>query len=218
MPSIRHLAACMGLGGNLSVVRDFFGYIGPTAKPLSLRTQAALVSGPHLHLNLIRVAIDGPEWDPFNDDFQIDNAVLVAREVFATVGLGIGRVQRFFVPVADAEGHEHLSDQDEGEALRHKWTVPNDALDAFFVLTLETSIGFSSIDGPCDKNEDGSGTIVAVHQMSQVSFAHELGHYLGLVHEEDDFANLMHPVSNERGLTPGQGDTMRAHCFVKPGC
>ncbi len=64
------------------------------------------------------------------------------------------------------------------------------------------------------------------------TFAHEIGHYLGLPHNHGDdcptstagTANLMaqtrcaSSVRDSTVLTGSQGSTMRGHCFVDNGC
>jgi hypothetical protein len=56
------------------------------------------------------------------------------------------------------------------------------------------------------------------------SFAHEIGHYLGLEHENGLPDNLMcqsqgaSSIRDSIGLYGGQGGVIRLHCLVKPGC
>ena len=64
------------------------------------------------------------------------------------------------------------------------------------------------------------------------TFAHEIGHYLGLPHNHGDDcpttasgrANLMaqtrcaDSVCNSVQLNSSQGTSIRSHCFVKSGC
>jgi hypothetical protein len=59
MVSIRQIASCIGLSGNLSIIGDFFGYTRvPSGAPLSLLTQVRRLQQRHIHLNLIRVGIE----------------------------------------------------------------------------------------------------------------------------------------------------------------
>lgn len=219
MASVRQIASCIGLPGDISVVRDFFGYATAIAQPLSLLTQVKRVQGKHFHVNHIRVAIDGGEWDLTIDEFNLDQAVLSARDIFATVGLGIGRVQRFFVPVSEHDGH--LADPCEGIELTDEWTAPNDGIDVFWVLSLGGGHhGFAPLDGPCDKDDGGDGIVIDVKRMLIIkTLAHELAHYLGLEHIVGHPNNLMQdPDLGQVQLTGDQGNTMRSHCVVKPGC
>jgi hypothetical protein len=138
MASLRDTAECIGVTGDFSVVRDFYGYLAkpddPSPDPgfpnLSVLTQVRLLQGRHVHLNLIRVGIESFTPD---DEAEIDGAVQLTRDLYEQVSLGIGRVLRFFVTTADANGHEHIGSDGEAEALTHDWTVPNDAIDVFFV-------------------------------------------------------------------------------------
>jgi hypothetical protein len=220
--SLKQMASCIGLSGNISILRDFFGYITGAPKDLSLLTQIGLLKGPHVHMNLIRV---GSDQFTNADEQEIDAAVQFTRDTYATVGLGIGRVQRFFITTADANGRDNIDNDAEAEALTDEWTVPNDAMDIFFVLTYTgTTIGLSRVDGSCDKDAKGmDGSVVAIEGGFAVTgfvLAHEAGHYLGLSHAAvANTANLMNPtVPNGGNLTAAQGTNMRDHCFVRPAC
>ena len=230
MASLRDTAACIGVTGDFSVVRDFYGYLAkpedispnPGFPDHSVLRQVRLLRGPHVHLNLIRVGIESftPE-----DEEDIDSGVKVARDFYEQVGLGIGRVLRFSVATADANGHEHLTSHAEAEALTHDWTVPNDAIDVFFVRTfvIDGYIqpgGQSPVEGPCDKSGVRMNGCVLRMSGSIVDYrlAHEVGHYLGL-RDVDDNQNVMwNTVPNGGELTPSQGSNMRDHCFVNGGC
>jgi hypothetical protein len=214
------LANCIGVTGNFWVVRNFYGYQTGAPAQLSLLTQVRRLQGRHLHMNIIRVGIEG---FTTADEEEIDFAVDETRRYYGAVNLGVGRVGRYYITVADANGRDYINNDGEAEALTDEWTVDNDAADVFIVLGYAGStIGLSRVDGPCDKDAKGmDGSVVAIESTPFTSgqvLAHELGHYLGLGHVNDS-NNLMNPtVTNGGQLTSGQGSTMRSHCFVKSGC
>jgi Metallo-peptidase family M12B Reprolysin-like len=244
MESIRSLAQCINLGNpnDFRVVRDFFGYktgvpkiieyriVIPIEKPneLSLLQQVRRIKQRHIHLNLIRVGSESftnnDEQIP-NDEQKIDRAVQITREIYGHVSFGIGRVEHYFIRTADANGREYIDSDAQAMALTDEWTVPNDALDIFLVLTYDGNVlGSAPKGGSCNKNANGmTGCVVVMGPPSRTGFVlgHEVGHYLGLPHF-DDIANLMHdgydPEITGSGLTSGQRDVMRAHCFTDPGC
>ena len=223
MASLRDTAACIGVTGDFSVVRDFFGRsaarvgtYGEKPDDVSVLTQVGLLQGPHVHLNLIRVGIElyTPE-----DEADIDAAVQGTRGYYEQVGLGVGRVLRFSVSIADANGHEHIGSDGEAVELTHDWTVPNDAIDVFLVRSYVLGTGHAPINGPCDKSGVRmNGCVIEPPDRSGQILGHYVGQYLGL-HTTQDNQNLMWTATPNGGeLTAAQGAIMRDHCFVNGGC
>jgi hypothetical protein len=132
MTSLRDTAACIGITGDFSLVSDFFGYLAPP-QDLSVLTQIDRLQGRHVHINLIRVGIEAFTPD---DEAALDVAVQQTRDIYAQVSLGVGRVLRFSITTADANGRDHIDRDAEAEALTNEWTVPNDAIDVFLVKKL----------------------------------------------------------------------------------
>ena len=219
--SVRQMAQCINLGKDeFRVVRDFFGYrMGPPGT-LSLLTQMRLLQGPHVHMNFIRV---GSDQYTDNDLSEIDRALSFTRLTYATVNLGVGRIEHYIISTADANNAEDINSNDEAEELTNDWTVPNDGLDIFFVLTYSgATVGLSPEDGPCDKDAKGmDGCVVAIESnpdTTGLALAHEAGHYLGLSHSSNSNNLMFTTAANGGQLTSGQGADMRDHCFTQPGC
>ena len=221
MASIRAMANCINLGKpNFRVSRDFLGYMmGPPAS-ISLLTQVRRLQGRHVHMNFIRV---GSDQMTNNDLREIDQALNFTRNNYAQVNLGIGRVKHYVVSTAAAGGAENINSDNEAEELTNSWTVPNHALDIFFVLTYSGStIGLSRVDGPCNKDAKGmDGSVVAIEGSANTTgfvLAHEAGHYLGLNHSSNSGNLMFGTVPNGGNISSGQGSNMRNHCFVNSGC
>jgi hypothetical protein len=244
MVSLRQIAQWIGLSGNFSVVRDFLGYRTDfNGRSTSLLQQVQLLKNRYINLNIIRVGIDN---FVLADEQEIDNAIQVTRNIYATVNLGIGRIEHWDISVTDANGRDIISNDAEARSLTDEWTVPNTSFDVFFVLAGWagstpglTTIGLSAVNGPCDKNSSGAmtGSVVVLSTAPATTgqcLAHELGHYHGLSHvcnlgatggcsggscQPQHQPSLMHPcLPNGGNLSSGEGQTMNNHCFVNNGC
>ena len=212
-------AKCIGLSGRFGVVADFFGHRTKAAKQLGVAAQMRLLAGPHIALNLIRT-------DAFDIGLQqeIDFGLKTMRRIYASVNIGVGRVRRYVVP----PGHEVIPGHDEAVELWEEYSVPNDGIDVFLVRVIPGGVnGISPTGGTCDKDsKDDSGCVIDMQDGSDgVGFslgqliAHEVGHYVGLPHEEDLPDNLMYPqVPNGGRLYGGQGGSMVLHCAIEPAC
>lgn len=244
MDSLRDICADLGVDADdISVCGHFFGFwqshvpavlVGaPTT--ISVLDQIDAIRDQHINVNCIRVGSDN-----FSDSDidEIDEVMHLTRAVLGRAGIGVGRVEHYIIPVAEADGLETLTSVADAEQLTANWTVPNEAHDLFFVLSWPASggnqvLGRSNIDGPCDKNDDSTGqtgsitAMVDSRQESGHTTAHELGHYLGLSHRNSDATNLMAQTSSVNSLggsintativDGGQRADITDHCSVQEG-
>jgi hypothetical protein len=205
---------------------------------VSLKEQVTRLRGVHSNLTFIAVGSD-----QFTDSDFIESgySIFKLRNVYRPVGVGIGRVQHWVVSTADANGLDTPTTTGDLEDLTQDWTVPNDGIDLFVPHNMSVAsnggqiLGRSAIDGPCDKNAKGmNGATCGLWGREQTArtFAHELGHYLGLSHNHGDTCptstteqnNLMAQsrcaisTRNSVLLTSSQGDHMDDHCSIKAGC
>ena len=89
MASLRSIAACIGVTGNFSVSRDFFGFLRGVPSDVSILTQVRRLQGRHVHMNFIRV---GSDQFTNNDLAEMDSALQFTRDNYAQVNLGVGKV------------------------------------------------------------------------------------------------------------------------------
>ncbi len=221
MDSLRFFQSTLKLPGFRSVLNDFFGMFQvPAGAAISLRQQMERLRRPNIiHINIIRVAFDALTPTEREDaERELDTIVLRTRQIYDQIALGIGRVQHFVISAAQAGGLADIGSDGEADDICGHFSVDNDGIDAFMVLTYAGNrIGSSRSPGACDKDGKSSGVVIEVtqadHELTATAFAHELGHYLGFDSHSSDPANLMSSAGG-RGLTERQGETMRGHCFV----
>jgi hypothetical protein len=252
--NIRSLMGCIGIGANadVSVLRDLFGFSRARVPPdptgivaeVSLLTYARDLQGKHIHLNVIRVGFDAIAAGDQPASFErLDYGILRIRDIYRQVPLGIGRVLHWDISAADSNGRDDLGSEDEADELSDEWSVPNSGIDVFVVRNISDGdfIGISPIDGSCDKDskDDGliGGEINRGAEGYARTFAHEVGHFLGLEHpfnhDHDTgdcpgstekrnriMAQTRCAVSirNSTNITSGQRSDMRDHCAVRSGC
>ena len=171
-----------------------------------------------IEVNVIRVGSDN---FTAADLQETNDALTGAAAIFAQVGLELRVVGRFIITAAQAGANEVIDSEAEASDLTSDWTVQNDALDLFVVRVMNGADGWSAVNGSCDKNSKGmTGSVVSLNgplANSANTFAHEIGHYLGLSHIPDNgnFIGNNGGSNSFTGIFDWQGDTMKRHCFVK---
>src|SRR5207247_4104781 len=198
MTSLRAIASCISITVEISIIRDFFGYksgvyghmpfadiaamgvdgvaIDPNAPGrLSLLEQVNLLQGPHINLDLIRVGIED---FTTSREQEVDVAVQITREIYARIGLGVGRVLRFSIKKADARGHTVIETEDEAFDLIDEFSAAGGGMDVFFVKDID----FELDGGTPSKDPEGTVVQTTGTTTTGIALAHELGHFLGLDH------------------------------------
>src|SRR5262249_61700569 len=167
MASIRALAACIGVDGDISVLRDFYGFIRGQLPPdptgadvsVSLKRQVTRLEGDHFHLNVIQV---GSDQFTDSDFIEIDYSIFRIRNIYEQVSLGVGRVLHWIVTTEQADGLDTPTSEDDLRDLTHDWTVDNDAIDMFIPHNMSVPsngglvLGLSPVEGPGGKDAKGS--------------------------------------------------------------
>jgi hypothetical protein len=249
MASLKSIAlAATGLNNGFSLVKDFFGYRYYDGQqifitPLSVKKQIKLAKGRSIHLSIILVGYDGTfGGNSVVTRKQVRNmqtAIQRTRDLYAQAPLGIRKLYWSWIPLEDSGNYLDITDGDEAEDLTDDWHGDNDGIDVFFVQTIANADGYSTTDGPCDKETllDQTGAVLALnnpntddtdnHEFFGVIVAHEIAHYLGLRGGVGPTNLMGADVIPEGGdgidevgkdttnINSYQADTMRSGCFVK---
>lgn len=237
--SLRDVAACIGVTGSFSVVKDFYGYASGVyghksinvdfatttmsdrsiaandPGRLSLWRQIELLKTRYMNLDVIRVG---------GDDFttlekqEIDIAVQIARELYERDDIGIGRVLKSQITVADAGSYMSIDSACEAIDLIDDWDAPGNGIDCFFVRSITFGAG-----GAYDTKGDGLIVALRGDWASGIGLAHELGHFLGVHEHQSDNEYLL--VGGGNGFpkppykwTQGDLDTVKSSESMRGGC
>ncbi|MFD8544456.1 hypothetical protein [Streptomyces sp. NPDC059649] len=180
----------------------------------------------HFDINLIVVSAD--IFTPAELK-QVNDSVDIMKNIFATHGPVIGTVNRFKIEHRVAGVDAIIFNSADAMALADRFAVSsNDALDVFVVKRIfdPTADGYSPVPGACGKKRARGRLRAPVVSLnggmanSGNTFAHEVGHFLGLPHCEKDEslcgpANFMRAQSGANtGVTPAQAVKMITHCQV----
>lgn len=240
--------------GDLSVAGKMFGFWhrrvpddGGTAdrREVSMTHQIGAIKGRYIDLNVIAVGWYNEFSDAERRDAmaKIDFAILRCREILAIQRIGIRMVQVSLVNRDEADGLDDIKANGDADDLYEAWSGPENRIDCFVVRTISGGwLGESPTPGSAVRNARKDGLIAGAidrtswHGFAR-TFAHEIGHYLGLphTHGEDDCPSTRAGSNNlmaQTGcattppgigveaavlLTSTQGSTMRGHGLVRHG-
>lgn len=222
MQSIGPFLDCIGLTGPRRLVADFFG-LGkvPRGETISLRQHLARVANPALiHLNIVRTGFHtlAPA-DRERAEREVDLVVHRTRQIYDQIFLGVARVQHFEIAASQVGGFADIGSDGEADDLADSFSVDNDGIDSFFVLTYAGDrVGSARVSG-CDKDGKDSGVVVEIGQgdneLTATAYAHELAHFLGVKEHSNDDNNLMFSGQNGRRINSSQAAKMLTHCFTR---
>ena len=203
MASIRELGACLGLPGTFTILGDFFGYASappwltaPSQKhlpaSLSVLEQVRRIQQPYFNLYLVRVGVNpGDLFLEPEEEENVDCAVQLTRDIYAQIGVGIGRVDRWwYIPYGSK--YDVIDDDCEADELIDAYDLPDDGIKVFFVTAW-----LGNTVGRTDGDKDGSAVLLrsrgpgSTFILAARTLAHEMGHMFGLGHQNDDASNLM---------------------------
>jgi hypothetical protein len=246
MASIRSLAACIGLtGSDVSVLGDFLGFSRATVPPnttVSLLGQVNRLALPHFHVNLVRI---GSDQFTTSDKDELDLSIITIRSIYGAQGFGVARIEHWGVATSDAGGLDTPTTKGDLKQITQNWTIDNDGIDVFIPHNFSVPsgpgilLGYSAIGGTCSNKDKTTGlsgatgglwgTLCGAFQGSALAqtgrvLAHEMGHYLGLFHQNGDPTNLMCQTASASNsctstlLTESQENNISNHCAMKEGC
>lgn len=239
MASLRNIAACIGVTGNFSVLRNFYGFFltrvpdDPTGVEitLSLLQQIKRLQQPHFHLDVTAVGSDNFTAAMNN---SVDYSIFKIRNIYAQVGVGVGRVVHRRVLAANAQGLDVITTDAEVETITDTFAVDGDSINVLIPASMSVPsgtgilLGRSALPGPCEEKDDKglNGSVTGPWGSEQMArtFAHEVGHYLDLSHQNSVPDNLMcqsgqaNSTRNSILLDSDQGEEIKEHCLIQPGC
>ncbi len=249
--SVRDLLDCVDadLTEDQSLLRRLFGFRRGLVPPdptgadasVSVRQLAVDIDGDHIHLNVIAMGFDALNTANLaSARIDVDYCIYRIRNIYRPQGVGVGRVLHYSVDRDDADGLDVINGSDECVELWRSFYVDNDGIDAFVVRSISGLLGLSPVGGDCGKQSKDDGLVAGgvdnnAEGLSR-TFAHEVGHFLGLDHNHNELPdgpcpattagqnNLMAQtgcaisVRNSVILTNTQGNDMDDHCTIREGC
>lgn len=152
---------------------------------------------------------------------EVQDGIRITKQIYEQVDFTICDVNYYRISRADAGNHRVIDSSSEARQLTQDWTVQNDCLDVFVVRSMVGADGWSPVGGPCDKDAKGmNGVVVSLNGGSANvgnTFAHEIGHYLGLNHIADpnNFIGNNGASNSNTAIEVWQQKEMKKHCAVK---
>ena len=222
------------------MVRDFFGHASPPPwrpvspdnippSSLSLLTQIRRLQQPYFNINVVRVGTNSDgifaaegvdDIDAAVHEKNVDAAVALAREIYGAIGVGIGRVERWWQIRAADTHYEVINSDAEAGDLVQEFSVGNDGIDVFVVFA------YLDASGRCPPK--GNGVVVDSEETdfpyTAQTFSHELGHFfLGPGHKKNEPNNLMTDdgaatVPTSTLLNADQAEKIKKHDKILDAC